>query len=186
MTAKSPHGQAIDIAFDDDIPRTGPELFIKRLKSNESLMVTILGTKIRGLWVHWNPDGNFSEPHFVAGCPSCEKKMAKRWKGFIHAFDRTAGGSLFMELTPRSAAQLERECQGLGGYRGRVVTFSRGAKANSRISISVQAYGVDPKILPPEVDARRSIMKLWGISDVEIARALDLGDDDTEIEDGGE
>lgn len=178
--------QPIDIAFDDAIPRSGPELFVKRLKAGESIQVILIGSKIRGLWVHWNSSGNFSEPHYNGACPACDAKMAKRWKGFIHAFDRQNGTPLFMELTPRSAGELERYCNGMGGYRGKVVTFTRGAKANSKVGIAVQTFNVDPNTLPVEQDARRSIMKLWGIADREISKALDLGDDDTDLEPGAE
>jgi len=181
-TVKRPHADTI--AFDDEIPRAGPELYVKRLKAGEALQVILIGTKIRGLWVHWNSSNNISEPHFNLDCPGCEHKMPKRWKGFIHCFDRNNGSPLFFELTPRSAGQLERECSGLGGYRGKVVTFTRGAKANSRVGVAVQAFNVDPKTLPIEQDARRSIMKLWGIGDAEIAAALDLGDEDTDLEPG--
>lgn len=151
------------VAFDDAIPARGPELFIKRMKGGESRLYVIVGTTIRGIWIHWNQKTNASEPHMQHDCPGCKHNMAKRWKGFIHCYDESSHQEVFLELTPTSAAALQSAVLSAELMRGTVVTVTRGAKANSRLSIHVQAYRRDPKILLPEKDPRPSILKLWGM-----------------------
>lgn len=150
------------IAFDDSIPARGPELFIKRLKGGESRMYTVLGTKIRGIWVHWNPASNMSEPHHHENCAACKKEMAKRWKGFLHCWDDASHQEVFLELTPTSASAVQTAILGENLLRGTVMTVSRGAKANSRLNVHVQVYRRNDKALPREKDPRLSILKLWG------------------------
>jgi hypothetical protein len=150
------------IAFDDSIPARGPELFIKRLKGGESRMYTVLGTQIRGIWVHWNPTSSQSEPHHHDNCPACKKEMPKRWKGFLHCWDDASHQEIFLELTPTSASAVMTAILGDNLLRGTVMTVSRGPKANSRLNVHVQVYRRDEKALPREKDPRLSILKLWG------------------------
>lgn len=160
------------VAFDDEIPARGPELFIKRMAAGESRMYTVLGTKIRGIWVHWNPHSDKSEPHYDGECKGCGLSMPKRWKGFLHCYEESSSQEIFLELTPTSAAALQDNCPSLEMLRGSIISVTRGKKANSRLSICVQQYRRDPKILLPEKDPRRSILKLWGCLDPKTERFL--------------
>jgi len=138
-------------------------LYIKRMKAGESRCFTVVGSKIRGIWVHWNPQGNCSEPHMEENCHGCNKQMAKRWKGFLHCFDDAAHQEMFLELTPTGASAVQSNILSAEHMRGTVMTVTRGTKANSRLGITVQAYRRDPKVLPLEKDPRLSILKLWGV-----------------------
>lgn len=150
------------VAFDDDIPARGPELFIKRLKAGEHMMYCVLGTKVRGIWVHWNPRGDKSEPHYDHDCQGCKEQMAKRWKGYLHCFDEVAGQEVFLELTPTSAATLMDAILSPDHLRGTLISVKRGQKANSRLNVSVSVQRRDTNVIMAEKDPRKSILKLWG------------------------
>jgi hypothetical protein len=170
------------VAFDDAIPAAGPELFIKRLAANESRQFCVLGTKIRGIWVHWNPRSDKSEPHYEGECASCAAQMPKRWKGFLHVYEETLSQEMFLELTPTSAAALMERIDSPDQLRGAVITVQRGKKNNSRLNLFVQPYRRNPQGITPEKDPRRSILKLWGCLTEKAEKFLDQGGDDVDPE----
>jgi len=155
------------IAFDDDIPNVGPEIFILRLKGERKLTMTIWGTTIRGIWIHWT--GSRSAPHFrnEEECPWCEKRMQKRWKGFLHCYCSEMRQEVFLELTPASARSLRDQLAHVANLRGSVIQVKRTTADNGRLYISTLTPRGVPEALPPEKDPRPSILRLWGVDDAE-------------------
>jgi hypothetical protein len=166
-------------AFDDRIPKRGPDLFIKRMTGGEAKTFTIWGTRIRGMWVHWNPASGKSEPHFEGDCPACKLGHAKRWKGFLHCYCTEDRQECFLELTPTSADAVMAQMADPSALRGSVVRVSRSAAGNGRLKVQMLTPVGDHIQLPREKDPRRSILKLWGVAE-EVADTW-LG-----VEEGGE
>jgi hypothetical protein len=170
------------VAFDDNIPNVGPEIFILRMKGARSLTFTIWGTQIRGIWIHWVGKG--SEPHFrdAEQCEGCKKNKEKRWKGFLHCYCSEMRQEVFLELTPASARSLRDQLAERATLRGSVIQVKRTTADNGRLYIST----LTPRIaegLPPEKDPRPSIMRLWGVDDATadawLKEELGTGDDAT-------
>lgn len=162
----STNGQALSsIAFDDTIPKRGPELFIKRLAAGEVKHYTAWGTRIRGIWIHWNGSTGKSEPHYEENCKACSLGMSKRWKGFLHCYCTEDKAEQFLEFTPGSAEALLAQLADPSDLRGAIFKARRTQARNGRLQISMLAPIQDPRFLPKEKDPRRSILKLWGVPD---------------------
>lgn len=152
-------------AFDDRIPKRGPDLFIKRMAAGEAKTFTIWGTRIRGMWVHWNPGTSKSEPHFDDQCAACKLGHAKRWKGFLHSYCSEDRQECFLEVTPTSADAIMAQIDDPSLLRGCVIRVVRSAAGNGRLKVQMLTPVGDSIRLPKEKDPRRSILKLWGIAD---------------------
>lgn len=155
------------VGFDNRIPKSGPEIFILRLKANSNHTMTVLGDEIVGIWVHWT--GKKSEPHYEPSeeCRACLQKRPKRWKGFLHCFDHVLGQEVFLELTPASASNLAKQLPKTGALRANRFSIRRGAGDSARMQIQLLTVAQQPEALPPQRDPRPSILKLWGIDDTE-------------------
>lgn len=160
------------IAFDDDIPSDGPELYMLRMKGNKCLTFTIYGTKVRGCWYHWHKD--HSEPHFQDDeqCPGCKARQAKKWKGFLHVYCSESRQEVFLEVTRACAASLMQQLGGASSIRGAVVQIKRTGADNGRLYVTVLTPVKTPEILPAEKDPRPSILKLWGLDQADIEKWL--------------
>lgn len=153
------------VAFDDEIPTVGPEIFILRMKGQRTLTFSVWATKVKGIWVHWL--GSHSAPHFrnEQECPGCLKRAQKRWKGFLHCYCYEMRQEVFLELTPASARSLADQLCHNATMRGARIQVKRTTADNGRLFISVLAPMPDGSPLPAEKDPRRSILRLWGISE---------------------
>lgn len=162
------------VAFDDDIPLPGPEVYILRMKGNRCLTFTIWAVKIRGIWIHWR--GTHSEPHYrdEEHCPGCQSKQEKRWKGFLHCYCSEMKQEVFLELTPTSAHSLRAQLAGRASMRGGVIQVRRTAAENGRLYISTLTPVSDTSMLPPEKDPRPSILRLWGVKDEQAEQWLGM------------
>jgi hypothetical protein len=151
-------------SFGDDIPKPGPELYIKRLDANESVQGVICSVKICSVTIHWNAKRKKSEPHFKdeTKCPGCLNGMTKRWKGFLHVVCAPKGDEIFLELTPESATALKNVLGQEQSWRGNRIQVSRGNVKASRLKVTVLTRAPENFPLPPERDPAESILKLWG------------------------
>lgn len=150
--------------FEDNVPRAGPELFIKRLTANESVQGVICSCKLRGIWIHWNPKRNVSEPHFKDEnkCPGCLNQRPKRWKGYLHCCTAPKGEEIFLELTPESAGALVSVLGKDTVWRGNRIQVVRGKSNASRLTVTVLTRAGENFPIPTERDPAESILKLWG------------------------
>lgn len=160
------------IAFDDEIPRDGPELFVLRMKGNLVYHFIIWGCKIRGIWYHWRL--NHSEPHFQddENCPGCKARQPKKWKGFVHCYCVELKQEVFLELTPASSASLVAQFAPGASLRGCRIQVKRTGANNGRLYTSVLTPITETSSLPAEKDPRPSILKLWGLDPDDIQRWL--------------
>lgn len=160
------------VAFDDEIPNNGPEVWILRVKGSKSLTFTIWGNKLRGIWIHWAGDGSI--PHFrdEENCPGCLKNQERRWKGFLHCYCSEMRQEVFLELTKNSARSLRDQLGHRASMRGAVIQVKRTTSDNGRLYISCLTPMSDTSNLPPEKDPRPSILALWGVSEEDAKKWL--------------
>ena len=161
------------VAFTDEIPDDGPELFMLRIKGNQKFTMNCLGSKIRGVEYHWV--GGHSEPHSNPShnCPGCKNAQNKKWKGYLHVYCVEMRQEVFLELTAASAKSLRHQIGQQPTMRGQIFQVKRTGSDQGRIYISMMTPHGQPEILPPEKDPRPSILALYGFSPEEIADMLD-------------
>lgn len=160
------------VAFDDDIPDDGPELYMLRMKGSKCLTFTVWGSKVRGVWYHWNK--GHSEPHYQdeKQCPGCVARQGKKWKGFLHVYCSEMRQEVFLELTRACAKSLVEQLGRAPSIRGAVIQVKRTGADNGRLYVTILNPCKSPELLPPEKDPRPSILKLWGLTEEEIERWL--------------
>lgn len=165
MELSDDDGDRGEIAFDDVIPKPGPEIFIKRLKGSEKLHCTIYADAIRGVWYHWM--NGRSQPHYVdeKKCPGCIRCMGKKWKGYLHCYASEMKQEIFLELTPAAGIALTSQLGRKIGLRGFVIFVQRTKGDNGRLQIRIEGTQVDPAKLPSEKNPQPSITKLWEIAE---------------------
>lgn len=164
--------QAPQVAFEDEIPDDGPELFMLRLKANQKFTMNVYGTKIRGVFYHWVSGG--SEPHYEPSkdCPGCKSAQNKKWKGYLHCYCVEMRQEVFLELTSNSAKSLKHQLGNIPNLRGSIFQIKRTASDQGRLYISILAPHSQPQVLPPEKDPRQSILALYGFNREEIDAML--------------
>lgn len=167
--------QNLSVAFTDEIPDDGPELFMLRLKGNQKFTMNALGSKIRGIEYHWI--GGHSEPHFNPSkdCPGCKQAQNKKWKGYLHTYCVEMRQEVFLELTAASAKSLKHQLGQCPTMRGAIFQIKRTGSDQGRVYISILAPHTQPHLLPAEKDPRPSLLALYGYSPEEIAAMLDPG-----------
>lgn len=178
------NGKRPSVAFDDKIPTKGPTLFIKRMQGAEKRTFTVWGSRVRGIWVHWNSATNGSEPHYEENCSACSKAIPKRWKGFLHAYCQEDRQEVFLELTPTGASALMSQLDDPSNLRGSLIRVSRSVAKNGRLTIQYTGSIPDKNALPKEKDPRRSILKLWGVADAVANDWLGSSEEEIELQDG--
>jgi len=159
----------MNVAFDDDIPEDGPELFMLRIKGSQKFTMNVYGQKIRGIFYHWNNGG--SEPHYEPSinCPGCKVAQNKKWKGYLHCYCVEMRQEVFLELTAAAAKSLKHQLGNLPNMRGSIFQIKRTTSDNGRLFISILAPHSQPHVLPPEKDPRPSLLALYGFTKDEIA-----------------
>jgi hypothetical protein len=147
----------------DEIPASGPEMFIQRLKANQSFTYTIFSKDLTKINVHWA--GNKSAPHYKQEdrCPGCISRQPKRFKAYLHCFCHEMGQEVFLELTAHSAKSLETQLGKGTVMRGNRIQVKRGKTDNGRLTITLLTAVQDASILGSEKDPIASLMALWGV-----------------------
>ena len=163
-------------------PKPGPEMFFLRLKGNEMHTFTIYAKAIFGINVHFV--GRRSSPHYrnEKKCPGCRAKNAKRWKGFLHCFDHNLSQEVFLELTPKSADSLLSQLGKFAGIRGNRIQVKRTGADNGRLTISVLTACPNPDAMPDAKDPLESLLKFWGIDNLDPDGVADAGNHSHDFE----
>jgi hypothetical protein len=145
-------------------PNPGPEIPIERVKGNDQKCYVVLSPALWGVWTHWA--GDRSEPCYSEkkDCPGCKKGLPRRWKGYLHVFNRQTGREAFAELTPLSAENLLAQVPDGSHLRGLRLTLKRTAARNGRLVVLL-----DPGVqqIPRGIEAKDPcgvLCKLWGVS----------------------
>jgi len=156
-------GQPMSLDLQAVPPKSGPEIYILRLKGRERFSFTVFSETMFGIWVHWSHDR--SSPHFTDAkrCPGCQRQEPKRWKGFLHCFCIEKKQEVFLELTPASAGSLLDQLATGELLRGQGIVVERTKGDNGRVLVRVCNTHPEPSKLPPALDPQTSLLALWGI-----------------------
>lgn len=151
-------------------PRSTVELWVKRLKANESVHVTILSPSLWGTWTHWN--GSNTEPCYEckAKCPGHRKGLPTRWKGYLHVYDLLSKDCYFLELPPGAARQfldLVGDDLALRGVRVEVKRQA-GRKARLKFGAMGRHESYCKWELMPALDPYKSLCVMWGVNELDI------------------
>ena len=163
------------VAFDDEIPEDGPELFMLRIKGNQKYTMNVYGQKIRGIFYHWI--GRSSQPHYEPSheCPGCKIAQNKKWKGYLHCYCVEMRQEVFLELTVAAAKSLKTQLGNIPNLRGSIFQIKRTTSDNGRLFISILAPHSQPHLLAAERDPRSSLLALYGFSKDEIIEMMHPG-----------
>jgi hypothetical protein len=155
-----------ELRIQHDPPPRGPELWIRRLKANEVVPVTILSSSLWGTWTHWN--GQRSGPCFrdKKDCQGCKAGLPRAWKGYLHVGNNHNRKEEFLELTKIVALALRDEIGPGKSYRGMCVRFSRGKGDKAGLFFEVQSQPVEGAKLPNEKSPLQTLITLWGVPNV--------------------
>lgn len=159
-----------NVCWDSQVPGRNPKwvpiVSPKVCKPVEGL---ILSSKLQGVWVHYVPQLEKSQPHTDEDCPWCEQKLGKRWKGYlaiqlIHAVGNlSAGNHALLELTAdacRACPELKDRTDTL---RGKTVKVWRaGQKANSPVRAELTKLRVMGG-MPPAFEIVPALYRVWGL-----------------------
>lgn len=156
-------------------PKPGPEMFFQRMKGNECHTFTIYSKSLFGINVHFV--GKRSSPHYrnEKKCPGCRAKNAKRWKGFLHCFNHNLSQEVFLELTPKSAQSLLSQLGRGAAMRGNRIQVKRTEGDNGRLLVSILTACDKPDQLPEGKDPLGSLLKFWGIDELDPDGVADAG-----------
>jgi len=152
----------------DSLGKTGPEIWVRRLKANEEINFYSASPKFWLLWVHWA--GDHSEPCFKdhKKCPGHRNGLPRRKRAFLYGWNAKSKQMEFLELPPQAAADTEALFMGPETLRGKLLRFKRGAGPKSRITPHLVSLMSEDQLtkLPADKDPGPTIVKLWGIEDM--------------------
>lgn len=163
------------IAFTDELPEDGPELYILRMKGNKCLTFTSYARKFRAVWYHWM--NGHSVPHLSDDkkCPGCRAMQPKKYKAFLHCYCSEMRQEVFLELTPGAVKALAALLVQRADWRGAVFQLKRIGSDNGKLVPLVMASAPNADQLPPEKSPEDSLLKLWGLTQEQIDEWMDGG-----------
>jgi hypothetical protein len=152
-----------DLSISSTPPPPGPDLWIRRLKANESLACVILSDELWGCHYHWN--GRTSVPHTLPAneCVGCNHQSPLKWHGYFHILEWPSRRQFFIELTPYAVHQLEQKTLLTTGFRGARVTFERGKGDQTRLKIEFLGPVIGDMKLPESRTPEKELRLLWGL-----------------------
>lgn len=151
---------------DEEAPRAGPELWVRRLIKNESITFCSCSQSVWKFWIHWDPDSRKSSPCFKnhKQCPGHRRGLARKWRGYLFGCNETARRYEFLEITPATMETLNAMVGFLSNFRGQRWTLKRGDADTARIKVtSLQALAFDRvHDFPEDKDPQETLLRLWG------------------------
>lgn len=87
------------------------------------------------LLLHWDTDRTvLCVAPFMVKCGYCEAMLKRRWRGYIGAYDASAGRHILMEITPGAAAAVPQLLsRGPSLVNHRIRTFRQGNSPTARM-----------------------------------------------------
>jgi len=149
----------------DKPEKSGPGIWVRRLKASEAVHVTVYSNALQGVWIHWN--GHTSEPCYspVRECPGHRRNLPAKQRFYMHVFNHHKRREEFIEL-PAGAAEnvLEFFPQGMT-LRGCRLTLTRGGGAKAHLKVEVLPP-IDTTVsgpLPQAKDVHETLCQLWNL-----------------------
>lgn len=149
-------------------PKSGPDVWVRRLKKNDHISVAVCSLAVWEFWVHWA--GNRTVPCLkpTKTCPGHRQGLPLKWKGFLYVVNHNARRAEFLEITGGAAKQLEELVGENANLRGKRFTVTRGNGDAARLTFSsLPDWSVfSTATLPEDKDPAKTLCKMWGLEDV--------------------
>lgn len=158
-----------------DAPRaegTLPNYSILRTPTTMRLTMHVLSDKYEGVRLHyWR---GRSLPCNTDACEACEHGQIPRWKGYILAKAIRTEKIVIFEFTERCWEAMNEAYRKWGSLRGAVIHAERlGRKNNSPMQLTVDDARTDESLLPPPVDLRSMLTRIWEVRQKTFESAAD-------------
>lgn len=133
------------------------------------LLLVCLSDKVVGVNTHFIDGSTIPCVGKDAHCEGCQAKKAKRWKGYIGAWEplneRVVLAEITLDAYRTGPAQLRGDGPGLRGYS--IVLSRQGKKPNAPVRVEIAALPVDPGSLPKAPDVKAVLRNIWGFVDIQ-------------------
>jgi hypothetical protein len=142
---------------------SGPELFVRRLKAGESILVVVLSDKCEGFNSHWT--GLYStlctEP--TTECLGHQRGDPLRWRAYLHVVNLHDQKEIFLELTKGAWEQICAQIACDQSWRGLRFNLKRLAGDAARLKVEMLApwASYSKSELPPAKDPEQSLVNLY-------------------------
>ena len=151
-----------------ELPRTGPEIWVRRLAASEELQLTCSSPCFWLFWVHWA--GDHSLPCFQdhKACPGHRQGLPRRVRGYVYGWVAQYKKYEFLELPPSTVEKTQELLMPSENLRGKVLRYKRGngRKAGIKVSRVGEATGENFTRLAADRDPAATLVKLWGLEDL--------------------
>jgi hypothetical protein len=151
----------LELNRQDYPPSAGPEIWIKRLKANETFHARIISPQFWGLWIHWY--GRHTEPCLKdrQECPGCKAEAIRKWKGYLHVISVATARQWFYEATPFVAKQITGQIAVNASLCGMRVEVVRGKGDKARCYAILKEPFPHMPPLPAVREPRETLEILW-------------------------
>jgi len=120
----------------------------------------VLSDWMTGNELHWWNGRSF--PHLKHGCPACEAKRAKVWKGYLACLDPKNRKVFILELTPNCTEPLSAYKNTFGSLRGGLIKLDRSAtKINGRVTATMTQTNLGGMELPQPPNVQAILAHMW-------------------------
>lgn len=152
-----------------------PMLQLKRCPTGKGLTAIVTGDDLVGHYTHyWRGRTTICRK---TGCEPCSQSRTPRWYGFLDVWSPSTNAIAMFELTPTCIEPIDRYLAAHGTLRGSKITIQRAtAKVNSRLICTIEESQFSPSAIPPAVDLKRHLAKMWELpfETMEAAATLQL------------
>lgn len=152
----------------DAPPKSGPDIFVRRLRAAEKLTVQLISPSLWGCWVHWA--GDHSEPCLEdkKKCPGHARGLPVKWKGYLHVINLHNRREEFLEMTPYSANMMLDQVEADVPLRGYRLQCERGKGDKARVKVLVLPCLTEASGLPQPVDPYKTLCNLWSCQGIDL------------------
>lgn len=139
--------------------------FVEPILAAAKFQFRVWSPAVWGVWTHYH---DATSPCYETHkhCALSHDPETLRWKGYVFGWHQGLNKPAFVQLTTAVVWQWwEQLAQGVN-MRGQLVSISRGAKRNSRLSIQTCPYQSEaPAKMPKDLHPRASLYNLWKMHD---------------------
>jgi hypothetical protein len=142
-------------------------------KAGKPISVQILRDYWPGLWTHWDQRSRLC--YGRTSCPYCRNNHARRWVGFVPAYQMATRKPIILQLTPRVAELLVEARARNKTLAGCVWTVARLTdKNNSPTTLRRDPLPRDPVTLPAPFSVMASVLYTYGLEPDECVRQAEV------------
>ena len=145
----------------------GQPLSLLRTPAYRAILAIVTSEDIVGCPTHYYKGR--TSPCQSQSCPACADGISWRWHGYLAAWQPTQGLHFLFEMTAIAAEPFVEYRDAHGGLRGCLFEAKRLTPVpNGRLRIQCKPADLSKVRLPQAPDVIRCLIKIWGLSDVEV------------------